>query len=104
MGWLIWIMKKKPPENDQRKLGQNLGLLSKLLVEMIPILEGYMQTEKDLAASLAALKASIDALGELIAATVKSSDLTSDVANVDALKTMVDTLSASLTPPAAPAA
>ncbi len=100
------MVKKKPTEKEHQRLVTTLGLLSKLVVELVPILEELMKEEKDLKASLDALTASINALQAAIGLIPAPVDLAGDVAVVDSLKTQVDSLAAGLpgsTPAPAPA-
>jgi hypothetical protein len=97
---------KTQAEKDHSRLVSTLGLLSKLVVELVPILEGLMKEEKDLKASLDSLTAAVNSLQTAIAGLPGPVDLTADVAVVDSLKAQVDGIAAGLpgaTPTPAPA-
>ncbi len=97
-------MQKKHPEVDAiRDLIRNLGLLSKLIIEFIPALEGLMKTEADLKKSLDELTSSINQLTTAVAGLPPPVDLTPDVSVVDSLKRQVDAATSALTPPVAAA-
>lgn len=96
-------MKKKATEVEAiRDLIRNLGLLSKLLIEFIPALEGLMKTEGDLRAALDKLAVSVTALTAAVIKLPQPSDLAPDIALTDSLTAQVDAATASLTPSGPP--
>lgn len=96
------MAKKETQVTAIRDLIRNLGLLSKLLVEFIPVMEELMKTESDLKASLDRLSASVGALTTAVTNLPRPIDLAPDIEKVDSMNAQVQAAVVSLTPTAPP--